>query len=52
MIDDPHYAENFAHKMQVYSNNEYFAGKNLILSFESKNVPLNSKTACRKNQHF
>lgn len=52
MIDDPHYAENFANKMQVYNNNEYFAGKNLILTFESKNVPLNSKTVEKLAKHY
>lgn len=47
MMDNPDYAENFVQKMQTFNNNNYYLGKNLIVTFESKNLPLNPKMAER-----
>ena len=40
LMDDPDYCENAISKLQKYSQNGYFLGKNLIVTFELPKVPL------------
>ena len=42
MMDDTDYAEQAIQKLSRYAANGYFPGKNLIITMESKNTPLNS----------
>lgn len=44
MMDDPEYAEKAVQKITVYEYNGYFPGKNLILTYETRKIPLNQKT--------
>lgn len=43
MMDEPSYSENFVRKMQIFNTHNYYLGKNMIVTFESKNHPLNPK---------
>lgn len=43
MMDDPNYAESVIRKITSYEQNGIFPGKDLILTYESKKNPLNSK---------
>ena len=43
MMDDPVYAERAMKKIRTYEQNGYCAGLDLILTFESKNVPISQK---------
>lgn len=43
MIDDPVYAEKAMKKIRTYEQNGYCVGLDLILTFESKNVPISQK---------
>jgi len=43
MMDDPTYAENAIQKIVTYEQNGFFPGKNLILTYECKNNPINHK---------
>lgn len=45
MMDNPDYSQNFVLKMQTFNSNNFFLGKNLLVTFESKNFPLNPKIA-------
>lgn len=42
MMDDAEYAARAAEKLALYSASGYFPGKNLIITMESKNAPVNS----------
>jgi len=43
MLDDSMYAENVVQKLTSYEQNEIFPGEKLILTFETKQQPLNQK---------
>ena len=43
MMDDSAYAERAVQRLALYSANGYFPGKNLIITMESKNSPINSQ---------
>ena len=43
MMDDKDYAESAIHKINLYIQNGICLGKNLILTFETKNRPINHK---------
>ena len=44
MMDDPIYAENAIQKIATYEQNGFFRGINLLLTYETKNNPLNQKS--------
>ena len=44
MMDDPNYVEKALQKIALYQQNGIFPGKNLILTYETKKMPINSKT--------
>lgn len=43
MMDDAEYAARAAEKLALYSANDYFPGKNLIITMESKSAPIDSR---------
>lgn len=43
MMDDPEYASRAAEKIQLYQENGFFPGKNLIITMETSKKPLSSK---------
>lgn len=43
-MDDPAYAQMTVKKIQAYEENEIFPGERLILTFETRNMVLNSKS--------
>lgn len=43
MMDDPAYAEKAIRKIETYEKNGIYAGKNLILTYETRKTPLNPK---------
>ena len=43
MMDDLNYSENALKKIDLYSENGFFPGKNMIYTFESKDKPLNTE---------
>ena len=43
MMDDPEYAARVAEKIQLYQENGFFPGKNLIITMETSKKPLSSK---------
>lgn len=43
-MDDPTYAQMTVKKIQAYEENEIFPGERLILTFETQNMVLNSKS--------
>ncbi len=47
MMDDVEYVEKAIHKIRTYEQNGLFVGDNLIITFESKQNPLNQKSARR-----
>ena len=44
MMDNIAYANKNINKIQIYEQNGFLAGKNLIMTFESSMYPLNSST--------
>ena len=40
MMDDPDYQRDFLNKMRTYLNNGIYPGVNLIMSFETQEMPL------------
>ena len=44
MMDDPDYVENAIQKIALYQQNGIFPGRNLILTYETKKLPLNPKS--------
>lgn len=44
MMDDPNYVENALQKIALYQQNGIYTGKNLILTYETKKMPINPKT--------
>lgn len=43
MMDDPDYAERATEKLELYAENGFFPGKNLIITMETSDKPLSSK---------
>ena len=43
MMDDPEYASRTAEKLQLYAENGFFPGKNLIITMETSKKQLSSK---------
>ena len=43
LIDDAKYATNAAGKLRLYAENNIFPGRNLIITMETKDEPLNTK---------
>ncbi len=43
MMDDPDYAARAAEKLELYAENGFFPGKNLIITMETSAKPLSSK---------
>lgn len=41
MMDDPEYLDNFMEKLECYSENGIYLGKNLLVTFETQEKPLN-----------
>ena len=52
MMDDMDYVEKALHKITLYEQNEIFPGDKLILTYETKNNPINQKTIRRIIQHY
>ena len=43
MMDDPDYAARATEKLELYAENGFFPGKNLIITMETSAKPLSSK---------
>ncbi len=43
MMDDPDYAARATEKLELYAENDFFPGKNLIITMETSAKPLSSK---------
>ena len=43
MMDDPEYAAAAARKLRIYEKNSIFPGKNLIITMETSDLPINAK---------
>lgn len=43
MMDDPEYAAAAARKLRIYEKNSIFPGKNLIVTMETSDLPINAK---------
>ena len=52
MMDDPNYVDMAIKKINTYEQNDILLGKNLILTYETKKNPLNSKTIKLIIQHY
>ncbi len=52
MMDSISYANNNIHKLFYYEQNGYYAGENMILTFETSKVPLDSKTIKNKIRQY
>ncbi len=52
MMDDPEYANKNIKKISLYEQSGYHAGSNMILTFESSQVPLNSNIIKDKIEQY
>lgn len=52
MMDDPAYAEKAIQKLATYEQNGIFPGENLILTFETKQNPINQKLVALMIQRY
>lgn len=52
MMDDTIYVEKAIQKITYYEENGIFPGDNLILTYETKQNPLNQKTVKLMIQHY
>jgi len=52
MMDDGEYAEKAIRKIQLYEQNGYLDGRDLILTYESRKYPLNQQTISLKIQQY
>ena len=43
MMDNPEYAASAARKLRIYEKNSIFPGKNLIITMETSDLPINAK---------
>ena len=44
MIDKPDYANKATRKIHLYANSGYVVGKNLLLSWETSDIPMDMRT--------
>ena len=51
-MDDPGYVQDNLSKIRAYEKSGYFLGDNLILTFETKNLPLDTREIDRIIKHF
>lgn len=51
-VDDPNYARNMVKKILAYESNEIYPGENLILTFETEQTVLNTKTIERMVERY
>ena len=51
-MDDPGYVQDNLAKIRAYEKSGYFPGDNLILTFETKNLPLDTREIDRIINHF
>lgn len=52
MLDDPKYAEDNVWKINQYLKAGYYPGENMILTYETKNHPLNQKIVKQMIEHY
>lgn len=52
MMDDLIYVEKALKKITMYEQQGIFLGEDLILTYESQNMPLNSKMVRRVIKHY
>ncbi len=52
MISNGEYASKNFRKLQDYENNGHYVGKDLIITFESAEIPLNTKVVENKIKEF
>lgn len=52
MMDDPAYVENALLKIATYEKNGIFPGENLILTYETKETPINQKHVLLIIRHY
>ena len=52
MMDNPAYAEKAIQKIETYEKNNIFPGKQLILSYETKALPLNMRVVEKLIKEF
>ena len=43
MMDDENYLENAVRKIRLYNDNDYFIGKNLLITMETQSTPVNTR---------
>ena len=51
-MDDPGYLQDNLAKIRAYERSGYFPGDNLILTFETKNLPLDTREIDRIINHY
>lgn len=52
MMDDPAYAEKALQKISAYEQNGIYMGENLILTYETRQNPINQRLVLQKIQHY
>lgn len=52
MMDDPDYAEKAVQKLLSYAQNGIFQGENLVVTYETRKLPLNQKMVLRVIQQY
>ena len=52
MMDDPEYADKAVRKLSTFNSNGYYPGVNMIITFETKSVPLSGKQVKEFIQHY
>ena len=52
MMDDPEYAEKAVRKMSEYMKNGLFPGRDLIISYETRSFPMNTKDIQSMINHY
>lgn len=52
MMDNPEYAKNMCEKIDLYSENGYWYGDNLLFSMETGTTPLNTRAVEKMLRHY
>ncbi len=52
MMDDSSYVENALQKIALYEQNEIFPGEQLILTYETRKIPINQKALMKQIQYY
>jgi hypothetical protein len=52
MMDDALYVEKMVQKVALYEKNGIFQGESLIVTYETRNSPINQKQVLKMIQHF